>query len=80
MKAGEDNEDDFIFENINRYKLSVYIGNDSAMQMSDQLDDLVSIYDKIVQENITNIEHVVVSIFDYDKNTSIYYYNSEHEQ
>ena len=65
-------EDDFVLEELDRYKLTVTIGTKSLINTSNNIDELKSQYDEVVRDNLTNDEHIVVAIFDYDKNTDVY--------
>lgn len=73
-------EDDFLFEDVERYKLSITIDGKTSYTTSNDLDFLKGHYDNIVAENLNTDREVVVGIYDYDKSTYIYSYNSEYDR
>lgn len=79
VNTGED-KSDFLVEEINRYRISVSIGNTSATNISNDLEYLKKLYDTLIDDNINNPNRVIIVIFDYDKDTNVYYYDSEYEQ
>ena len=73
-------EGDFLFEDVDRYKLSITIDSKTSYTTSNDLDYLKVHYDNIVAENLNTEREVIVGIYDYDKNTYIYSYNSEYDR
>jgi len=80
MIFSEDNKDTFIFEEIDRFKLTVSIDNKDVITTDNNLTKLANIYYKLVNDNINSEKHIIVTIFDYNKNTNIYSYDSEQDR
>ena len=76
----EDEFDNFFIEDIERYKLTVFVNGKSYADNSNNLEQLVNTYNEIIRDNLTNDNHIVLSIYDYNKDTNIYYYDSEEER
>lgn len=68
-----------IFE-TDLYSLELYIiinNNRKTIAIGDDLLSLTKLYEKFV-EKYSNIEdHVIIALYDFDKNTNINYYDSE---
>lgn len=79
MKLVMDNEE-FLFEQVDRYKLTVEIDGKDALQTGNNLDIMKAIYDELVTSSIDDTRRIVISIFDYDKDTDVYFYDSEDER
>lgn len=77
---GNDEEDDLLFEVIDRYKLSITIDNKGSYTTSNNLEYLLDNYNNIVAENINSDRDIVIGIFDNNINTYIYSYNSEYDR
>ena len=75
---------DLDIEEIHRYKItSTYTEDDkekSLINTLDFLDPLKHTYDAVIDYYKDKPNHIIISIFDYDKNTNIYYHDSEQER
>lgn len=74
------NDNDFLFEEIERYKFSYTNNAGTVMNTSNDLDHFVRVFNQVIEENIKEDKDIIVSIFDYEKNTNIYYYDSKEER
>ena len=68
-----------IFE-ADLYSLELYIiinNNRKTIAIGDDLLYLTKLYEKIVEKYSNTEDHVIIALYDFDKNTNINYYDSE---
>lgn len=73
----EEGIDDIV---ICRYEVGTIINeNRNTIMCTNDLDTATKYYEKIIEKIISKNEnaHVIVFLYDYDKNTNINYYDSE---
>lgn len=75
-----DSLDDFMFEELHQYKLTVTIDDKPLINTSNNREYLKGIFDEIIRDNLTTDNHIVISIYDYEKDTNVEYYNSDDER
>lgn len=81
LTGQNDNEDDtFIFEEIDKYKLTIVGKGGTLICTGNDIEKLLDIYNEAITIEVKENECLIVSIYDYDKNTDIYYYNSDDER
>ena len=70
--------EDFIVCN---YRISVVINNINIVSfVDDNLERVSQQFDEVVQSYKDDDRHIVISLYDYDKQTNIKYYDSEEEK
>lgn len=68
-----------IFE-ADLYSLELYIiinNNRKTIAIGDDLLHLTKLYEKFVEKYSNTEDHVIIALYDFDKNTNINYYDSE---
>ncbi len=71
-----------MFSDIYRYEIGTIINdNRTTIAATDDLETANYIYEAAIKKNcpVNNENHVIVFLYDYDKNTNINYYDSESE-
>lgn len=74
----KDNE--FVLEELECYKLTVTIDDKNLITTSNNEEHMKNLYDEIIRDNINDTRHIVVAVYDYNKDTNIYYYDSDEER
>lgn len=70
----------FVLEELERYKLIIDIGINKAIKTSNDFNVLKEVFDTIVNDNMLSDDKIVISIYDYNKDTNIEYYDSDNER
>lgn len=70
----------FVLGELERYKLTIEIDNQNIIKTGNDFDYLKDIFDTIIDDHSGYDTKLVVSIYDYDKNTNVEYYNSDDER
>lgn len=70
-------EDDITFD-IRRFEIGVIINNNRyTVKTTNDIEEATEYYEETVHHYSNNNNHVIVFLYDYDKNTNINYYDSE---
>lgn len=70
-------EDDITFD-IRRFEIGVIINNNRyTVKTTNDIEEATEYYEETVHHYSNDNNHVIVFLYDYDKNTNINYYDSE---
>lgn len=68
-------------EDIYKYEIGIITNEDrDTKAVTNNEQDAISIFSSLVEDNKNNRDdHIIIFIFDYDKNTNIRYYDNQTE-
>lgn len=71
-----------LYEDIDtfRYEIGIIMnGNRNTIAASDDLSIINKVYEKAVAKYYHSEDHIIIFIFDYEKNTNINYYDNAYD-
>jgi len=80
MENSNYSNNDFVLETTERFKINVFQDGHSLVNTSNSFEHLKNVYDELIRDNINSNKHLVVSIYDYHKDTNVEYYDSDQER